>query len=245
MQKLLTVESLLYRNESVGVNISIGKAAVHRCSYRITHAGEHLGELQISRSRRFTEGQLASLESLLGALLYPLRNALLYREAVSRALSDSLTQAGNRLALNQALEREVQLALRQRTPLSLIVADIDHFKSINDRFGHAYGDEALKAMANCTRDCLRAVDGFYRLGGEEFVILLNNTDEPAATLVAERIRTAVEGMQFAIDGITVPLTLSLGVATRKQDETAQDLLQRCDKLMYLAKQRGRNRIANQ
>lgn len=245
VRKLLAVDSLHYRNESSGFNLTLGGSALHRCSYRITHSGDYLGELQFSRSRRFTEGQLTSLESLLGSLLYPLRNALLYREAVNRALSDSLTMAGNRLALNQALEREIQLAMRHRTPLSLIVADIDHFKSINDRFGHAYGDEALKAMANCTRECLRAVDGLYRLGGEEFVILLSNTDLAAANLVAERIRSSVEGLQFTVNGVTVPMTLSLGVATRQHNETTRDLLDRCDKLMYVAKQSGRNRIANQ
>lgn len=240
---LLAVDGMHYRNEAADLALTFGQQAVHRCSYRITHAGQHLGELQFSRGKRFTEDQLASLEALLGCLLYPLRNALLYREAVERALRDSLTLTGNRLALAQALEREIQFALRNRTPLSVIVADIDHFKSINDRYGHACGDEALKAMASCSRECLRAVDGMYRLGGEEFVILLNNTDGQAATLVAERIRAAVEDLQFAIDGTPVPLTVSLGVATRQHDETARDLIERCDKLMYLAKKRGRNRVA--
>jgi diguanylate cyclase (GGDEF)-like protein len=243
VQDLLSVNGLTYRNDAAGISLSLGNQALHRCSYRITHNGEYLGELQLSRAKRFTEAQLANLEALLGCLLYPLRNALLYREAVNRALSDSLTLTGNRLALNQALEREIQLSLRNRTPLSIIVADIDHFKSINDRFGHAFGDEALKAMANCSRSCLRAVDGIYRLGGEEFVILLNSTDSAAALVVAERVRAAVEDMQFAIDGVAVALTVSIGVATRQHDETARELLERCDKAMYQAKKLGRNRVA--
>lgn len=243
IRKLMGVDGLAYRNETSGISLILGTQSLHRCSYRITHSGDYLGELQFSRSKRFGENQLASVESLIGSLLYPLRNALLYREAVNRALSDALTLTGNRLALAQSLEREIQLALRNRTPLSMIVADIDHFKSINDQYGHAYGDEALKAMANCSRGCLRAVDSIFRLGGEEFVILLQNTDAEAALIVAERIRDAVENMQFTIDGGAVPMTVSLGVATRQHDETARELLDRCDRLMYRAKASGRNCVA--
>lgn len=240
--RCLGLDGMEYRNDGRHLQLRFGKAAVHRCNYRISHTGEYLGDLQFSRNKRFSEPQLASLETLIGSLLYPLRNAILYYDAVSSALSDTLTSTGNRLAFNQALDREVQLSIRHRTPLSLLVIDIDHFKSINDRFGHAYGDEALKAMASCTSNCLRAVDSLFRLGGEEFVVLLNNTDLHAAQIVAERIRRSIEEMQFEVDGQSIDMTVSLGAVMREPEEGSRDLVDRCDKLMYRAKQAGRNRV---
>ena len=188
--------------------------------------------------------QLMALETLLGNLLYPLRNALLYREAVFCAHSDSLTGAGNRLAMDRALDREVKLSMRNRTPLSLLTLDIDYFKQINDQHGHACGDEALKAVVNCTSNCLRGIDDVFRMGGEEFVILLSNTPAREARIVAERIRHSIEEMQFQSNGTSIPITASLGVATRRLDEGNREVLDRCDKLMYSAKRAGRNRIAS-
>lgn len=240
--RFIAVDGLGYRHDVQDIQLQYGAPAMHRCNYRITHAGDYLGEIQFSRQERFAEDQLASVETLMGELLYPLRNALLYREAVLRAMNDALTNTGNRLALNQALEREVKLSIRQRSPLSMLVIDIDRFKTINDRYGHTYGDEALKAMVDCTRLCLRETDGFFRLGGEEFVVLLRDTDENLAMQIAERIRAAVQQMQFEIDGDAVEMTVSLGVATRLHDECAQKLLSSCDQLMYEAKKDGRNRV---
>jgi len=241
LNRFLGLDSLEYRNEAQKIQLRIGQLSLHRCSYRMTHEGDYLGEIQFTRTRRFSEAQLAGLESLLGTLLYPLRNALLFREAVYSAHSDSLTGIGNRMALEQTLEREIRLATRHNQALSILLLDIDHFKSINDRFGHAYGDEVLMATVNCISQCLREVDGVFRLGGEEFVIVLGNTEHSPATLVAERIRLAIEQMQFEIDGVSLPVTASIGVATYRQPESRRELLERCDKLMYQAKRNGRNR----
>ncbi len=245
LRDFLGLDCMEYRQEGNGAHHRIGQPSLHRCSYRMTHAGTFLGEIQFSRNKRFSETHLKALETLLGNLLYPLRNALLYREAVFFAHNDSLTGIGNRLAMDRALEREVKLSIRHRTTLSLLVLDIDHFKQTNDRYGHAYGDEALKAVVNCTRNCLRDVDELFRMGGEEFVILLSNTLGSQARLVAERIRIAIGEMQFEIDGTSIPMTVSLGVATRQMDEGSRELLDRCDKLMYGAKRAGRNRSAFQ
>lgn len=243
LRAFLALDCLEYRLDGLDLQHRIGQPSLHRCSYRMTHAGSFLGEIQFSRKKRFSEAQLTALETLLGNLLYPLRNALLYREAVFSAHSDSLTGVGNRLAMDRALDREVKLSIRNRTSLSVLVLDIDYFKQINDRYGHACGDEALKAVVNCTRNCLRDVDELFRMGGEEFVILLGNTPDAQARLVAERIRNAIEEMQFEMDGVSIPITASLGVATRQIDEGNREVLDRCDKLMYSAKRAGRNRIA--
>ena len=120
LRGFLGLDCLEYRLEGEAVHHRIGQPGLHRCSYRMTHAGSFLGEVQFSRRKRFNEAQLMALETLLGNLLYPLRNALLYREAVFCAHSDSLTGVGNRLAMDRALEREVKLSIRNRTCLSLL-----------------------------------------------------------------------------------------------------------------------------
>jgi len=242
LQELLQVDALEYKNNADPSPIQVGQPALHRCSYRISHAGNYLGELQFSRQQRFAENELLSIETLLGTLLFPLRNALMYREALRDALNDSLTGTSNRLALNQNLERDIRQSHRSQQPLSLLVLDIDHFKQVNDRYGHAYGDAALKAVANCVTESLRSVDGLYRLGGEEFVVLLNSTSLGAGRMVAERIRKSVENMQFELDGQPIPLTVSLGLATLRAEDNASSLINRGDQLMYDAKRQGRNRV---
>lgn len=245
LQQLLQVDGLEYRHTNFNTPIAHGQQGVHRCSYRMSHAGSYLGELQLSRQSRFTEAELISIEGLLATLLFPLRNALMYREALACALNDTLTGAGNRLALNQNLERDIRSSTRNGQPLSLLVLDVDHFKSINDRYGHAYGDEALKAVVSCVTATLRNVDGLYRLGGEEFVVLLNNTDAEACHLVAERIRQSIEHLQFQIDGQPLPMTVSLGHATLRSQDSASTLLDRADQRMYQAKRSGRNQVVGE
>ncbi|WP_321351542.1 GGDEF domain-containing protein [Halopseudomonas oceani] len=242
LQDLLLIDSLEYRHTSVTTPLLFGQPGLHRCSYRMSHAGNYLGELQLSRQTRFAEDELLSIEGLLATLMFPLRNALLYREALACALNDTLTGAGNRLALNQNLERDIRSSKRSGQPLSLMVLDVDHFKSVNDRYGHAYGDEALKAMVDCVTATLRNVDCLYRLGGEEFVVLLNNTDAEACHLVAERIRQSIEELQFQIDGQPLPMTASLGHATLRSQDDARSLLDRADQRMYQAKRNGRNQV---
>lgn len=242
LQQAMELDSMEYRHEARALQFDFGHPALHRCSYRLTHMGDFLGELRFSRSKRFTEAQLQGLESLLGSLLYPLRNALLYQEAITCALIDPLTGCGNRLAMDQALSRDIKHAIRKRTELCMLVIDIDHFKNINDTYGHAFGDEALKATVSACQSCLRDVDGLFRLGGEEFVVVLSDTNLTDARMVAERIRNAIATMQFELDGEAIPLTVSIGVARRRSDENQQGLYERCDQQMYKAKRAGRNRV---
>ena len=183
------------------------------------------------------------MESLIASLLYPLRNALLYRAAIQTALRDSLTGTGNRIAMDQALGREVELARRNLMPLSILMLDLDHFKRINDQYGHSHGDEALRTVAMAIKGSLRNVDMVFRFGGEEFLALLSNTSSAGAIQVGERLRHAVEDLQFTVDGQPVPLSISLGCASLAAGEGVDDLLRRADAALYAAKRDGRNRLA--
>src|SRR5690606_5276548 len=219
----------------------LGERASHSASYRLSHEGEYLGELIFRRQKRFSEQELAQLESLLASLLYPLRNALLYRSALQSALRDPLTNAGNRIAMDQALQREVDLARRNLHPLSLLMVDIDHFKSINDSYGHAMGDEVLKAIAQTLKSLLRNIDMVFRYGGEEFLILLSGTSREGAALVGDRLRMAAMQMQDKHPELP-EVSISLGCASLLPGESADSLLRRADMALYVAKREGCNRL---
>jgi diguanylate cyclase (GGDEF)-like protein len=180
---------------------------------------------------------------LLAALLYPMRNTLLYRAATQSALRDPLTDTGNRIAMDQTLQREIELSRRHLQPLSLLMLDIDHFKLINDTHGHSAGDDVLKAVATSIKRQLRNVDMVFRFGGEEFLILLSNTSREAAALVGERLRFAAQTEEYLADGRSIELTVSLGCSTLLPGESAESLLRRADNALYVAKREGRNRLA--
>jgi diguanylate cyclase (GGDEF)-like protein len=202
-----------------------------------------LGELVFRRNQRFSEQEQGNLESLLSTLLFPMRNALLYRAATQSALRDPLTDTGNRIAMDQTLEREIEMSRRHSQPLSLLMLDIDHFKQINDTYGHSAGDEVLKAVAASIKNQLRNVDMVFRFGGEEFLILLSNTSREAAAMVGERLRFAAQAQDYVAEGKMIELTVSIGCSTLLPGESAESLLRRADSALYVAKREGRNRLA--
>jgi diguanylate cyclase (GGDEF)-like protein len=242
IQRLVPLDALSYQHKSSDLRLEFGQRGHHSISYSLSHEGEHLGELIFRRNQRFSEQEQAHLESLLAALLYPMRNTLLYRAATQSALRDPLTDTGNRIAMDQTLQREIELARRHMQPLSLLMLDIDHFKQINDTHGHSAGDDVLKAVAASIKNQLRNVDMVFRYGGEEFLILLSNTSREAAALVGERLRSAAQTEDYPADGCTVELTVSLGCSTLLPGESADSLLRRADSALYVAKREGRNRL---
>ena len=155
------------------------------------------------------------------------------------ASTDRLTGAWNRRHFETALEGEIHRALRFGHPLSLVMFDIDHFKRVNDSFGHQAGDRVLTEFAACIRSGLRKSDSLTRWGGEEFIVLMPNTPLAAARIAAERFREMVAAHDFNAAG---SLTASFGVAQFIADETVEDLLGRVDGAVYRAKNEGRNRV---
>ena len=157
--------------------------------------------------------------------------------------TDSLTKIDNRRAFFIKSDSVMHLCKRQGQPVTLIMFDIDHFKSVNDTFGHAKGDEILYKVAQAVKSRLRAMDISARLGGEEFAILLGDTNIDAARLVAEKLRSTIAAIQFiGHDDNSFTVTASFGVAQLADGEVLDDLLIRADKAMYLAKQNGRNQV---
>ncbi len=154
--------------------------------------------------------------------------------------TDGLTQAASRDCLEQRAQLDIIRCRQQRQALALVVFDIDHFKRINDRFGHAVGDRALKHVCLIAQQALRPADMLGRFGGDEFVALLPDNDRAAAMAIAERIRLSIH--ESKLDGAHA-ITASFGVASLQDGDTYQSLFERADQALYQAKQEGRNRAA--
>ncbi|MCL2169692.1 MAG: diguanylate cyclase [Defluviitaleaceae bacterium] len=174
----------------------------------------------------------------------------LIREIQELSMTDVLTGVGNRRFLNAQLEQEWERAKRYQKPISILILDIDHFKQFNDTYGHLNGDEALKSVANVIGKKLeRATDKFARWGGEEFAIVLPDTEILGATKVAESIRTAIENEDINI-GSHPPckVTISVGVHCVVPNQggtcTMDDFISKADDALYHAKRNGRNRVCS-
>ena len=158
-------------------------------------------------------------------------------------MTDSLTGLRNRRCFDLELKRELKIARRYGGDLSLIVMDVDYFKQVNDTYGHHIGDRVLRMVAHTMRYALRATDTVGRWGGEEFIaILYDIQDQVSLTTAAEKLRTLVEYSRLDIDGEGLVVTLSIGGTLLQPGDTAEQLVQRADKLMYRSKRAGRNHV---
>ncbi len=244
-QQLVKFDAAHFSFEERNLNFKYGKTQRHRCSYRLRLAGEFLGELVFTRRRRFSEQEMEHLENLMGQLIYPLRNAVWYQRALQAAKIDTLTGANNRAAMDETLEREVDLAHRHQSAMSLLMLDLDHFKQINDNYGHTTGDDVLREFVECTNQALRKSDMLFRFGGEEFVIILPGVNATGAAMAAERLRGVIEKHVFNNRQGSVPVTISIGTASLTLQDTAKTIIERADKALYSAKIAGRNRVCSE
>lgn len=168
-----------------------------------------------------------------------------YEQSLSLALTDSLTGLYNRRYLLSHLKRLMQDTAHRQKPLSVLMLDVDHFKQVNDTFGHAVGDLALQHLTEVMRSNVRNVDTVARLGGEEFVIVMPDTQEGFAVRIADRLRQRIADTPMALpDGHALSVTVSIGCAMRHSpdDDSLDALMQRADAALYRAKGAGRNRV---
>lgn len=240
LRQVIHFDSFHYQHLALSCHIDSDTQRHHRCHYKLDMNGQYLGDLTLTRRHKFTEKQISLIEDLLCQLVYPLRNCLLYKQALNSALLDDLTGLGNRASYEKSLQREIDLAQRQQSSLSLIILDIDNFKAINDAYGHSSGDRALKSLAETISQTMRRSDMAFRFGGEEFVLLLSNTDAEAAAIVAERLRIAVSETLCHDGKRGFGFTVSIGVAELEDHEHGYHLFERADMALYQAKQTGRN-----
>lgn len=165
----------------------------------------------------------------------------LYKEVETLAITDALTNVYTRRYVLERLEEEVRRAVLRKTKLSFLMVDVDHFKKINDQYGHLAGDEVLKELGVILKENTREIDIAGRYGGEEFCVILPDTDTQAAFLVAERIRKAAEKKMIKAYDAAIHLTLSIGIASFPADgKIIEELVDKADWALYRAKSQGRN-----
>ena len=160
------------------------------------------------------------------------------------ASHDPLTRVLNAGAYYRACDQQIHASQRANQPFAVLFIDLDHFKSINDTYGHAVGDDVLRAVAQTLQAHVRRSDVVGRIGGEEFSVFLPNTQVKGAELLAENLRVAIESIHIEVDGVRLKITASIGVAAKRfDDETMQAIQQHADQAMYEAKRGGRNRVS--
>lgn len=196
--------------------------------------------------RRLRGGERIRVGAFVAAYVAPGDAAGRHLEDLARlARTDALTGLPNRRALEEELSRAAARALRGGSPLSALVLDVDRFKQVNDRHGHAAGDAVLAAVAARAAGALRAGDVMARIGGEEFAVLLPGADLARAAEAAERIRAAIAAEPIAAGGLALDVTASIGCAALSPGEAeGSALLARADAKLYEAKSAGRNRVAS-
>ncbi len=184
------------------------------------------------------------MDTLISQIAISLYNSILFNKLQRLAITDGLTGLHNHRHFQEHLENEIREALRYKKSLSMLMVDIDHFKAINDTYGHPQGDAILKKISEVILQTIRDVDFAARYGGEEFCVLLPNTDVKGAYRIAERLRKNIESLYVDSNGKVVRFTISIGVAGMPEDARSKDeLIGHADEALYFSKENGRNRTA--
>lgn len=218
--------------------------AASRTSIPLISFGQTLGVLTLysSEAEAFGEAELRSLESVADICANSIQNAHYVERVKQLAYLDGLTGIFNRRFFELRIAEEIERARRYGSGMSVVMADIDHFKKLNDEFGHLLGDEVLRQVSSLFHQNLRKIDVVCRYGGEELALLLTQTNAQQAAVVAEKLRKVVERWQFP--GVPRTVTISAGIAVFPEHGTSRDeLVRAADEALYAAKQAGRNQIA--
>ena len=224
-------------------SVRLFRECASRMSIPLISFGQTLGVLTLHSSRRnaFRETELQSLESVADICANSIQNAHYVERVKQLAYLDGLTGIFNRRFFELRILEEIERARRYGTGMAVIMADIDQFKRLNDEFGHLLGDEVLRQASSLFHQQLRKIDVVCRYGGEEFAILLTQTNAEQAIAIAEKLRRLVEGYQFP--GVPRTVTISAGVAAfPAHGKSRDDLIRAADHGLYAAKQAGRNRV---
>ena len=232
---------MIYPDDKMMVEASIEKVLsgsdVHTIEHRIIRRD---GEVIWIRNTMVPHRDEQGLMMHYDGLIEDITERKLAEEELKRlAATDKLTGAYNRTKCHEILEREIERVKRHNQPLSIIIFDIDHFKEVNDRYGHSAGDYVLKTIADIVKESIRKIDYFVRWGGEEVMIISSETNLKDVSALAERIREIIESSTFEDVG---KVTVSFGVTEFRENDTEDSLIKRADDAMYEAKKKGRNRV---
>ncbi|WP_113906365.1 GGDEF domain-containing protein [Aliidiomarina celeris] len=201
--------------------------------------GEYLGQLVYSKHSGFSAADKKQLNTFHQQLIFPLRNAMRFARVRRQAMHDHMTGVGNRLLMSEQLTRAAETKRRNNLSYMLMLLDLDGFKTVNDTAGHAKGDRILQRFAEVIKRALRAYDGVYRYGGDEFVLLLQDADKHSAQHVYDRIQNGVAGDALLTE---YNIGCSAGAVELNPTQDENTLLARADNALYEAKQSGKGRL---
>ena len=228
-------------DEHTAPGLDAGGHPQHALVVPIVRSGQLMGamELYLNAWRELSEDQADLLNGVASQAAIAIRHAQLFQAQEENALTDELTKLPNRRALAQEFLKEMQRARRHHNAIAFLMIDLDHFKQVNDTYGHLNGDAVLAELAQILKTGARESDVCARYGGEEFGLILHETTEPGARTLAERIRAKVAAATFP-GGLK--LTISVGVAASGEPALFTQLIDRADQALYTAKQGGRNQV---
>jgi diguanylate cyclase (GGDEF)-like protein len=208
--------------------------------------GTYCNGLKVEANKDLVDGDkiLVGSTTILKFTYHDNLDEIFQKQMYESALRDGLTKAFNKKYFTDRLESEFTFAIRHVAPLTLVLFDIDHFKKVNDTYGHQAGDHVLSEIAALLTGALRAEDVFARYGGEEFGVICRGSDVMQGQIVAERMRKAVAQNKFVFEGTHIPLTISVGVAGLPDPavKDAAELVSLADQALYKSKHGGRNQV---
>ena len=238
--RYVACDGVRFQNLDIGIDIQHGVRKRHRCSLRLLVDDELVGELSFYRSSRFSVNEIGFLESLSSLTQHPLRNSVLYSRASIQARSDALTSLGNRTAFDEFVAGACGDS--GFGMFSVVLFDIDFFKTINDRWGHQLGDHVLQVFSQTLQNNMRKADGLFRYGGDEFAAVLPRTRIEEAEALAERIRSSLPTVALPDDADDLRFTVSAGVAVSQPGDNPETIFRRADQALYLGKRGERDRV---
>jgi diguanylate cyclase (GGDEF)-like protein len=209
----------------------------------VFETAEEAGILLILKDgQELSVGEINLINASLEILADSLQRGLEYEELFERASNDPLTGLSNRRVFEERIKGMMDSARRYKRPITMISMDLDHFKNINDNLGHQAGDEVLKSVARVLKDAVRSTDLLVRMGGDEFLLVLDDTDQKNGRILAERLCAAVDKLEVWADTET-KLGVSIGLSQLQDDESLRQWMERTDDILYHAKAQGRSRVA--
>jgi diguanylate cyclase (GGDEF)-like protein len=249
MRELDTITSQLATNQELfsrdgSESTEAGQVAFPLAVVPLVFQQRFIGALEVvddQPARTWQDNEILLLRTVANQVAVAINHADLYAQIKQQALTDPLTGCYNRRLFEMHLERDLQMAMRSHQPVSLLMLDLDRFKQLNDSAGHDAGDSALRKLADCLRQVVRAVDTAARFGGDEFALILPQAYSEGALTVAERLRSQIEKIEIPGFG---HLAASIGVASFPMHASSPaELIVAADAALYLAKRAGRNRVA--
>ncbi len=223
---------LYFKNQTVSKTLRGSRKAKHERQFELKLNDEFIGTLSYGINSPISMINYKDLQRIHQIILYPLKNALQYHQAMQLAMQDSLTGLGNRRYFDEQLKRAMHNANRHHAQVGLVLGDLNKFKAINDTYGHNTGDQVLKQFANILRSCIRDSDSVFRFGGDEFAIIVENASENALDIIQSRVDNALSSNVLLAK---YQVGCSLGTTFMNRADNEHSLVERADQALYRQK----------